>query len=170
MGTLALSHMDEAVATRRARLARGLIEGMAYAIRANVEQLRAIPQGATDAGSNVAGEEQSPGAGSVDPVPREDAQHEVDGEIFMVGGLTRSSVWRTVVAEVMGVPVRSTVGGQVSALGAALMAGGGWPSGGSGDGHGGTAYRALGSEAGRSVAYRRLYYDWRRLEEARSGR
>ncbi len=170
VGTLALSHMDEgAVATRRARLARGLIEGMAYAIRANVEQLRAIPQGATDAGSNVAGEEQSPGAGSVEPVPREDAQHEVDGEIFMVGGLTRSSVWRTVVAEVMGVPVRSTVGGQVSALGAALMAGAAV---------GLRAGREMGTvelrtehlvpEAGRSIAYCRLYHDWRRLGEVRA--
>jgi len=89
----------------RADVARAILEGMAYAVRANIEQVTALTAStgsARDLGS-------SPQYGR--------------GEVWMCGGMTRSSLWTQIVSDVMGCKVIVSATVEATALGAAICAG-----------------------------------------------
>ncbi len=92
VGHIALSHLlDGDGPARRADFCRAVLEGMAFIIRANLEQITA-----------VLGEPPT---------------------VAMTGGLTRSSFWTRLVADVLGRPVRVSDFPECTALGAAICAG-----------------------------------------------
>ncbi len=76
----------------RADVARAVFEGMAYAVRANVEQVQ-----------KISGEKQ--------------------GDLWLGGGITRSSMWTRIISEVMACPVHVCASTEATALGAAMCAG-----------------------------------------------
>lgn len=94
-GTITLSHLSTAHDPQRRRhLARAVVDGMAYAVRANLEQLRdvAAPQTSTAA-------------------------------LSLAGGMSRSAVFAQVLSDVLGMPVEVGATPESTALGAALCAG-----------------------------------------------
>jgi sugar (pentulose or hexulose) kinase/phosphoglycerate dehydrogenase-like enzyme/ribulose-5-phosphate 4-epimerase/fuculose-1-phosphate aldolase/putative sterol carrier protein len=92
-GYLALSHMvANHDASRRSHAARAILEGMAYGIRANAEQL-----------IQVSGHQQ--------PM------------YFLTGGISRSTIWRQILADVLDQPITVARLPEASALGAAICAG-----------------------------------------------
>ena len=92
-GYLALSHMVASHApSRRSHVARAILEGMAYGIRANAEQL-----------GQVSGVKQA--------------------ACFLSGGISRSLVWRQILADVLNQPITVARLPEASALGAAICAG-----------------------------------------------
>ncbi len=92
-GYLALSHMAAGTDPhRRKHVARAVLEGLAYAVRANAEQLTRV-------------------SGIARP------------EYFLAGGMSRSAVWRQILADVLGQPVMVSHLPEASALGAAVCAG-----------------------------------------------
>ncbi|AGZ49501.1 NAD(P)-dependent oxidoreductase [Mycobacterium kansasii] len=94
-GTITLSHLSTAHDPhRRSHLERAVVDGMAYAVRANLEQLR-----------DVAATQSSPATFSLG------------------GGMSRSAVFAQVLSDVLGVPVEVGATPESTALGAALCAG-----------------------------------------------
>jgi autoinducer 2 (AI-2) kinase len=94
-GSVTLSHLSTAHDPQRRRhLERAVVEGMAYAVRANLEQLR-----------DVAATQPGPAAFS------------------LAGGMSRSEVFVQVVSDVLGLPVEVGATHESTALGAALCAG-----------------------------------------------
>ncbi len=94
-GSLTLSHLSTAHDPQRRRhLERAVVDGMAYAVRANLEQLRDVA--ALSAGPAV---------------------------FSLAGGMSRSEVFAQVVSDVLGLPVEVGATPESTALGAALCAG-----------------------------------------------
>ncbi len=92
IGQLTLSHLSTAhEPSARPHLARAVVEGLACAVRANLEQL-----------AEVAGTSLAP--------------------VHMTGGLSRSEVFASEIAGVLGAPVHATAYAGATALGAALCA------------------------------------------------
>lgn len=92
-GYLVLSHMAAGTdPDRRKVLARAVLEGMAYAVRANAEQLARV-------------------AGIARPT------------YLLAGGMSRSTLWGQILADVLGQPVGVSRLPEASALGAAICAG-----------------------------------------------
>lgn len=122
----------------RADVARAVLEGMAYAVRANVEQALECTGGTC-------------------------------GGVWLTGGMSRSTCWSRILADVLQTPVHVSAAPEATALGAAICAGTGaglYPDLVAGA-------RAL-ARAGRehapgadAAAYRELYADWRALLQAR---
>ena len=122
----------------RADVARAILEGMACAVRANVEQILAVSGGRPS-------------------------------EMWLSGGITRSTLWTRLVSEVMGCQVHVSASAEATALGAAICAGVGaglYPDLAAGA-------RALvrfsrehqpGAE---SPIYQALYADWQALRQER---
>jgi L-ribulose-5-phosphate 4-epimerase len=96
LGHLTLSPMMVADdPSRRRHLARAVVEGLAYAARANIELLqKAAPNGTIET-------------------------------IRLAGGMSRSAFFAQILADVLGVPVEEAQVPECSALGAAICAGGG---------------------------------------------
>ncbi|WP_188112841.1 NAD(P)-dependent oxidoreductase [Mycobacterium simiae] len=94
-GSLTMSHLSTAHdRQRRHHLERAVVEGMAYAVRANLEQLR-----------------------DVAPPPADPAP------FHLAGGMSRSAVFAQIISDVLGQPVQVGATSESSALGAALCAG-----------------------------------------------
>ncbi|WP_099225195.1 NAD(P)-dependent oxidoreductase [Mycobacterium persicum] len=94
-GTVTLSHLSTAHDPQRRRhLERAVVDGMAYAVRANLEQL-----------SDVAATQASAAAFS------------------LAGGMSRSAVFAQLLSDVLGMPVEVGATPESTALGAALCAG-----------------------------------------------
>ncbi len=93
VGSITLCHfLKEADGlSRRLNLARAVLEGMACALRANLEQI-----------SELAG---------------------APSRIYLGGGMSRSSFWRQLLADVLGQPLLVSEVAEASALGAAICAG-----------------------------------------------
>ena len=169
IGTLSLTHLDAGGedapgmigdrpgdarrsrdAARRGDLARAILEGMAYALKANAAQL-----------SSVVAEDQG-AAGSAGAAE--------GAEIRMTGGMSRSRFWTQLVCDVLGAPLAVTVLPEASVLGAAVCAGVGagiFPDLAAGAGVL-ARVRRLTPDAGRARVYRELYADWMRVREARA--
>ena len=95
-GSVTLSHLSTARDSRNRRhLERAIVEGMAYAVRANLEQLREV------AGTSV---------------PAVSA-------LRLAGGMSRSEVFTQLVSDVTSLPVEVGATRESTALGAALCAG-----------------------------------------------
>ncbi|MCS7285663.1 MAG: NAD(P)-dependent oxidoreductase [Anaerolineae bacterium] len=92
-GSLTLCHFTGEGKSVRPLVCRAVLEGMAFALRANLEQI-----------SRVMGAPSS---------------------VSMSGGMTRSSFWTQLVADVLGVPVYRSETPESAALGAAICAGAG---------------------------------------------
>jgi len=163
IGTLSLTHLDgreedaggeagghtgdaarRRHAARRGELARAILEGMAYALKANVALLASVAAG--------------------DPGPQGRP------EIRITGGMTRSGFWTQLVCDVLGAPLAVTMLPEASVLGAAVCAGVG--AGVFPDLAAGAALlaqvRHLTPDAGRTRVYEELYADWMRVREARA--
>ncbi len=99
VGSLSLAHMGGQgdSAGRRAALNRAVLEGMAYAVRANLDQLRIV---AAACGA---------------PPPSLDVR--------LAGGMTRSPLWTQMVADTLGHVVLVSSTPEASALGAAICGG-----------------------------------------------
>ncbi len=142
VGSLTLSHFLGAAGPtphgRRHNLARAILEGLAYAVRANIEQIEAVAGRATS--------------------------------VFLTGGLTRSSFWAQLVADVLGRPVRVAERPESTALGAAICAGVG--AGVFADLAEGAARLArthtIAPDAAASHVYPAAYADWQRLRVAQA--
>lgn len=80
----------------RADVARAIFEGLAYAVRANVEQVLALT-----------------------PAPSPEGK----GEIWLGGGITRSTLWTRMISDVMNCRVHVSASSEATALGAAICAG-----------------------------------------------
>ena len=94
-GYLALSHMTASNdPSRRKHLARAILEGMAYGVRANAEQI-----------IQVSGVQQP--------------------TYILTGGMSRSVIWKQILADVLNQPVTVARLSEASALGAAICAGAG---------------------------------------------
>lgn len=172
VGTLALTHLDGAGecrpergrarcatggaagrrgATRRGNVARAVLEGMAFAIRANAEQLREA----------VGTEHTAPGGERVAPG--------AEPRVSMAGGMSRSPFFTQLVCDVLDEPLLVSRVGESSVVGAAICAGVGAGVYGSLE-DGATALartRRLEPDGGRAFLYRELYADWARLSELR---
>jgi len=167
IGTLSLTHLDAGGedapgeaggqaggagrsrdAARRGDLARAILEGMAYALKANAALLASVAAG-------------GPGA---------EGRPEGRPEIRMTGGMTRSGFWTQLVCDVLGAPLAVTTLPEASVLGAAVCAGVG--AGVFPDLAAGAALlaqvRRLTPDAGRTRVYQELYADWTRVREARA--
>ncbi len=81
----------------RADVARAILEGLAYAVRANVEQVLAL---------------------TPSPSPKDGR-----GELWIGGGITRSLLWTRLVSDVMNCRVHVSASSEATALGAAICAG-----------------------------------------------
>ncbi len=146
IGELTLSHLcADTGEAGRPNVARALIEGMAYAVRANLEQI-----------GEVAGDD----ALAAKPPLR------------VGGGLARSELWCRILADVTGAPVWAGAGFHASGLGAAICAGAGvGVFADLADG----ASRLCGElrvhepEAGAAAAYASGFATWQGLRRARSG-
>ena len=95
VGDLTLCHLAVDADTGRAAVARAIVEGMAFSLRGNVEQLMAIA---------------SPGL--AEPPP-----------LHLTGGMSRSGLFSRLVADVLGVPVHVGRQPEATGLGAAICAG-----------------------------------------------
>lgn len=143
VGSLTLSHLVPGEAkTAGARVARAILEGMACAVKANVEQVVDLARQALPSGS--------------------------EPEIWLTGGMTRSRFWPQLVADVLGGPLHVTTLPESTALGAAICAGVGAGLYGSLDeGAQALAHLQTVEPAVDAVPrYHRLYADWRRLRLA----
>ncbi len=94
--------------SRRADLCRAVLEGLAFVLRANLEQVAAL----------VAQADGLPQAESLRHLMQADSLR-----YMMTGGLTRSPFWAQLVADVLGRPVRVSEIPEGTALGAAICAG-----------------------------------------------
>ncbi len=122
----------------RADVARAILEGMAYAVRANIEQI-----------NHISGEKSS--------------------ELWVCGGITRSSVWTEIIGDVMSCKVHVAGSVEASALGAAICAGVGagvFPDLASGVTKLVHASRNH-QPAENSPVYQGLYADWQSLRQER---
>jgi L-ribulose-5-phosphate 4-epimerase len=163
VGTLSLTHLDAGgedargeaggppgdgarsrAAERRADLARAILEGMAFALKANAAQL-------LDAASGERAAEE--------PM-----------EIFLAGGMTRGGLWTQLVCDVLDAPLTVSTLPEASVLGAAICAGAGggvFP-----DLATGAAVLAqvqrLTPDAASARLYHELYADWTQVREARA--
>ena len=163
IGTLSLTHLDAGgedardeaggppsdgarsrAAERRADLAGAILEGMAFALKANAAQL-------------------------LDAAPGERAAQE-PAEICLAGGMTRDGLWTQLVCDVLDAPLGVSTLPEASLLGAAVCAGAGggvFP-----DLAAGAAAlarrRRLTPDAANARLYRELYADWTRVREARA--
>ncbi len=151
-GALSLSHLsapphghdgsrDDSGARRRSRadLARAVLEGMAFAVRANAERLLAVP-----------------GHAPADPPT-----------VTLTGGMSRSHLWSRIVCDVLGAPVDVSLGAETSALGAAVCAGVGagvFTDPAAGAEHVAKTARLL-PDAASARRYDELYEEWLRLQE-----
>lgn len=139
LGHLTLSHLagshDPA---RRKHLARSILEGLAYAVRANAQQIETV-------------------AGISQP------------ETIVTGGMSRSTLWPQLVADVLGRPIRVARVPEATALGAAICAGVG-----AGLFHtldeGSTALtgspKTFAPQTGPSTVYQELYATWSQVRAA----
>lgn len=142
VGSLTLTHMTTADdPDRRAHVARAYVDGMAYAVRANLDQIREV------SGADAA-------------------------RVVFGGGMARSGVVTTTLADALGLPVTRSSAIDATALGAAICAGVG--AGVFASLTEGTE-RLLGSEADlftpdteRAALHESGYAGWRRLREARA--
>ena len=144
VANLTLSHLLATdLSQDRAHLARAVVEGTAYALRANIEQLRQL--------GGKGGEE--------------------TGRLRVGGGLSRSAVWTGIVCDVLEAPVEVSRVAETSALGAAICAGVGAGAFGDLPEAASTLARPERThepEAGRAGAYRRHYASWCDLRASRS--
>jgi len=142
-GSLTLSHLLGGDGPRRREnLARAILEGLACAVRANVEQIVALTP---DPSSNGRGE-----------------------GVWVTGGMTRSPFWPQLVADVLGRPVRVADLPESTALGAAICAGVGAGVFGSlaeGADHLARTHTIAPHEAAANI-YQIAYADWQRLRAA----
>jgi autoinducer 2 (AI-2) kinase len=93
VGDLTLSHLLGSAAEARPRMARAVVEGLAFAVRANLEQLEAA------------------------------APASVGTPLRLGGGMSRSGTWTSLLAEALGEPVEVASFSESTVLGAALCAG-----------------------------------------------
>lgn len=163
IGTLSLTHLDAGgedasgkaggppshsersrAAERRGDLARAILEGMAFALKANAAQLVKAASG--------------------------DRAAEEPAEIRMAGGMTRSGLWTQLVCDVLDAPLAVSTLPEASVLGAAVCAGAG--AGVFPDLAAGAAslarVRRLAPDAAHARIYKELYADWTRVREARA--
>ena len=100
LGSITLSpFLSGDASSRRADLCRAVLEGLAFVLRANIEQVAAVVAQAVS-------------------LPQADSLR-----YMMTGGLTRSPFWAQLVANVLGRPVRVSEIPEGTALGAAICAG-----------------------------------------------
>ncbi len=132
----------------RRNLARAVLEGMAFAIKANAAQLRDAAASAGTAG----------------------AQDSASTETHIVGGLTRNHWWTQVVCDVLESPLVVASAGEASALGAAVCAGvaaGVFPDLAAGASTLART-RRLEPDPARTRGYEEMYEQWTRLREVRA--
>ncbi len=144
VGSLTLSHLTAGESeSASGRVARAVLEGMAYAVRANLEQVAALAR------STLPWGESQPG-------------------IRLTGGMTRSRFWPQLLADVLGVPLQVAAVPESTALGAAICAAVGAGVYGSLAEAVQALTRLRTVEAGEEAArrYRSLYADWQRLRQA----
>jgi autoinducer 2 (AI-2) kinase len=140
VGNVTLNHMTTAGDPKRRRhFARSILEGMAFALRANAEQIEAVT-GVTA------------------------------GAVRVAGGVSRSTFFTELLAEVMGRPVEVAAVSEATALGAALCAGAG--AGLFRDLEAGARARVAVArrhepDPGAADTYARLYAGWREVRTAR---
>ncbi len=142
MGNLTLTHLIGADdAARRAQLTRAVLEGMAFAVKANVAQVIEVCRACADA-----------------------------RETRLVGGMTRSALWTQIVCDALAVPILVATTPESTALGAAICAGVGagifrdLAQGVESL----VRTRELVPNAERARVYGELYAEWIRLREARA--
>jgi len=140
VGNLSLSHMVTGDPSRsRRHLARALVEGIAYSVRANLEQLTAVSGKKTDA-------------------------------VRLAGGMSASSLFNAVVADVTGSAVWVPPTAEVTSVGAALLAGVG--AGLFADAVSGAEKIAAGMKEHRpgqtAAKYANLYAGWRQAFDKRA--
>jgi autoinducer 2 (AI-2) kinase len=141
IGNLTLTHLAAARdPTKRRHLARAILEGMAYALRANAQQIFSVAGGTWS-------------------------------ELWLAGGMSRSSLWTQIVSDVLNVPVSVPTTPEASALGAAICAGVG--AGLFRDLEAGTQALARSArmhtpDPQRARTYQGLYAGWEQLREARA--
>lgn len=144
-GSLTLSHLSTAHDPQRRRhLERAVVEGMAYAVRANLEQLRDVAA-AQPAGPAV---------------------------FSLAGGMSRSEVFAQIVSDVLGLPVEVGATPESTALGAALCAGvavGVFADLAQGAQRLGSQARTVLPDSERVRAYQELYSGWQKLRAASAG-
>jgi len=157
VGTLSLTHLDAGTddesaaasdslrgrgARARGDLAGAVLEGMAFAVKANADQLaRVAPAG--DAGEAA--------------------------DLRVAGGMTRSALWARMLCDVLGRPLTVSAVPEASVLGAAVCAGVGcgvFPDLAAGA-EALARTRRLTPDPGRAAIYRELYAEWTRLRETR---
>ncbi len=131
-------------ATRRQHLARAVLEGLTYALQANVDQIRSVAGDAAAAHGDA---------------------------LLLAGGMSRSAVWSQMVSDVLQMPVVVSRTPEASALGAAICAGVG--AGVFRDLADGAAKlsrldRRHTPDTEQARLYHGLYGDWSRLREARA--
>jgi L-ribulose-5-phosphate 4-epimerase len=141
LGHLTLSPMMVADdLSRRRHSARAVVEGLAYAARANIELLqRAAPNGSVKA-------------------------------IRLAGGMSKSGFFAQLLADVLGVPVEAAELPECSALGAAICAGVGaglYPNVVDGAGRFACGLRRFPPDPARRAAYQSHYSRWLDLRAAR---
>ncbi|MDW7985584.1 MAG: FGGY-family carbohydrate kinase, partial [Acidobacteriota bacterium] len=121
MGSLTLSpFLDGDGPSRRADLCRAVLEGLAFVLRANAEQVAAVVQAERPRYTAQAESLRYTGANleQVAAVAQADSLR-----YGMTGGLTRSPFWVQLVADVLGAPIRVSEIPEGTALGAAVCAG-----------------------------------------------
>jgi autoinducer 2 (AI-2) kinase len=126
--------------SRRRHVARAVVEGLAYAARANIELLqKAVPNGSIEA-------------------------------VRLAGGMSRSRFFAQVLADVIGVPVEAAHVPECSALGAAICAGVGAGLYGNlvdGARRFGSVVERFAPDPGRRSTYQSHYDRWREVGAAR---
>jgi phosphoglycerate dehydrogenase-like enzyme/sugar (pentulose or hexulose) kinase/ribulose-5-phosphate 4-epimerase/fuculose-1-phosphate aldolase/putative sterol carrier protein len=141
LGHLTLSPMMVADdPSRRRHVSRAVVEGLAYAARANIELLqKAAPNGSIEA-------------------------------IRLAGGMSKSGFFAQLLADVLGVPVEAAQMPECSALGAAICAGVGAGLYGNlvdGAKRFGSGVRRFAPDPARRSAYHSHYYRWLEIRAAR---
>jgi sugar (pentulose or hexulose) kinase/phosphoglycerate dehydrogenase-like enzyme/ribulose-5-phosphate 4-epimerase/fuculose-1-phosphate aldolase/putative sterol carrier protein len=140
LGHLTLSAMMVAGdPSRRRHVARAVVEGLAYAARANIELLdKAAPNGSIET-------------------------------IRLAGGMSKSGLFAQILADVLGVPVEAAQVPECSALGAAICAGVGTGLDGNlvdGAKRFGSALRRFAPDPARRLAYQSYYDHWLEVRAA----
>lgn len=123
----------------QADVARAILEGMAYAVRANIEQIQQVSGRATH-------------------------------ELWIGGGITRSSAWTQMISDVMGCTVNVCQAIEATALGAAICAGvsaGLYPDLPAGAKSLARSCRTHTPDPTNSSAYQAAYADWQSLRQER---